>query len=299
VRPRKVERARQLRHPLKRLAVALFLAALTLAASASPAGASVTIGQTQQPLNANFCGAGFDWVQPTVTSGNPYVVPASVATGTINSWSSHANLFGGTLTMKVFRKVADPARYIAVGHDGPHAQNLGVLNTFAGISIPVKAGDVLGLHAGTGNPGCLLIVPGDSAYNHFADLADGQSGDFQPAVNNRLNVTAVVNPSNAFTLGAITRSKRKGTATLTVTVPNPGELSGSGKGVRVAGAAGAVISKTVSAPGKVKLTIKAKGTKKRKLNETGKVKVKPTITYTPTGGDPSSQSAKVKLKKNL
>ena len=82
-----------------------------------------------------------------------------------------------------------------------------------------------------------------------------------------------------------------------MSVPNPGELTGSGKGVKVASAAR--ISKTVSAPGEVKLTIKAKGKKKGTLNETGKVKLRPKITYTPTGGDPSTQSVKVKLKKNL
>ncbi len=49
----------------------------------------------------------------------------------------------------------------------------------------------------------------------------------------------------------------------------------------------------------MKLTIKAKGKKKGTLNETGKVKLRPKITYTPTGGDPSTQSVKVKLKKNL
>jgi hypothetical protein len=106
-----------------------------------------------------------------------------------------------------------------------------------------------------------------------------------------------VKPTNAFTLGPISRNKKKGTATLTVNVPNPGELTGSGKGVQVAGAA--LISKTVTAPGKVKLTIKAKGKKKTTLNETGKVKLKPKITYTPTGGDPSTQSRKLKLKKKL
>ncbi|HEY6653887.1 MAG TPA: hypothetical protein VI028_07150 [Solirubrobacterales bacterium] len=43
--------------------------------------------------------------------------------------------------------------------------------------------------------------------------------------------------------------------------------------------------------------IKASGKKKRKLNETGKVKVAPTLTYVPTGGDPTSQSTTLKLRK--
>jgi hypothetical protein len=42
----------------------------------------------------------------------------------------------------------------------------------------------------------------------------------------------------------------------------------------------AIISKTVSAPGVVKLKIRAKGKQKAILNDTGKVKVKPKITYT-------------------
>ncbi len=145
------------------------------------------------------------------------------------------------------------------------------------------------------NP-CKTGVSGPRFRN--GDLADGEQGTFSSAFSNeRVNVSAVLNPSNSFTLGAIARNKRKGTATLTVNVPNPGELTGSGNGVKIASAAGAAISKTVSAPGDVQLTIKAKGKEKRKLNETGKVSVKPTITYTPTGGDPSTQSRKLKLKK--
>jgi hypothetical protein len=102
-------------------------------------------------------------------------------------------------------------------------------------------------------------------------------------------------PTNTFTLGAVTRNQSKGTATLTATVPNPGELTGSGKGIKVASSA--VISKSVTAPGEVRLTICAKGKKKATLNVTGKVKVKPKLTYTPTGGDPSTQSRRLKLKK--
>jgi hypothetical protein len=83
------------------------------------------------------------------------------------------------------------------------------------------------------------------------------------------------------------------TATFTATVPNPGDLTASGNGVK---AAAAVTSKAVGA-GPAQLLIKAKGKKKRKLNETGKVKLNVAITYTPTGGDPSTQSTKVKLKK--
>jgi hypothetical protein len=44
----------------------------------------------------------------------------------------------------------------------------------------------------------------------------------------------------------------------------------------------------------VQLPIKAKGKKKRTLNETGKAKLNVVVTYTPTGGDSSTQSLKKK-----
>lgn len=59
-----------------------------------------------------------------------------------------------------------------------------------------------------------------------------------------------------------------------------------------------MISKAVPA-GTASLLIKAKGKQKRKLYDKGKVKLNPAITYTPTGGNPSTQSLKVKLKKKL
>jgi hypothetical protein len=49
----------------------------------------------------------------------------------------------------------------------------------------------------------------------------------------------------------------------------------------------------------VELVVKGKGKKKKTLNKTGKVKLNLAITYTPAGGEPSTQSLKVKLKKKL
>jgi len=204
------------------------------------------------------------------------------------------------LAMKVYRQLG-PTTYMAVGHDGARPLTGGALNTFTGISVPVKPGDVLGnsVPPSAGAPRCSFDVSGETFLFGIGNLADGESGEFASTTNSRINVSAVVAPDNRFTLGDVARNKRKGTATLTASVPNPGELILTGKGVKRASTAGAVVAKAVTAPGDVKLKIRAKGNRKDKLNETGKVKVKPTITYTPTGGDPSTQSVKVKLKKLL
>jgi hypothetical protein len=202
--------------------------------------------------------------------------------------------------MKVFRPLGGAA-YQVVGRDGPRPLSAIVagLNTFP-TNIAVKAGDVLGLNtASAASTACAFIVgPGNLHRERSGDLPDGASDNFGPEFGTTVtNATAEVIPSNTFSLGAITRNKKRGTATLTVNVPNPGELVLAGKGLKGASASGAVVAKTVTAPGKAKLKIRARGKQRRKLIKTGAVKLKARITYTPTGGDPSTESRKLKLAK--
>jgi hypothetical protein len=105
--------------------------------------------------------------------------------------------------------------------------------------------------------------------------------------------------SNQFSFGTLKFNKENGTAQLTVDVPGPGTLVLGGNGVVKKRVGGASASKAVGAAGKVTLLIKAKGAKKQKLNDTGKVTVKPKVTYTPTGGIAKTQKKTVKLKKNI
>ncbi len=293
MRQRHTSAARRFTWPrfLDHLPVVACLSALSLTVSASPAGATVTIGQVGTPVSAN-CVDSYDWVQPTVTSGNSYIVKGA---GTITSWSHIAQLGAGQrLKLKVFRPVAG-STYTVVGQDVPRDLVSGAFHTFPA-SIPVKAGDVLGLTSLAGGPGCAFDVPGETIYFRSGDLPDGASGSFSPDSDFRLNAAAVIVPTNKFSFGETMRNKKKGTATLTVDVPGPGELVLAGNGVKAAGSARSAAT-TVAAPGVVQLLIRAKGKKKRKLNENGKVKLNPSVTYTPTGGNPSTQSTKLKLKK--
>jgi hypothetical protein len=273
--------------------------------SPSSSHASTTIGQlaTENPPTANCSVMAFDVLQPTVTAGTTYVVPAG---GTlITSWSTNAAAgVGQTLEMKVFRQVAAPVTYRVIGHDGPHTLTPGTVNTFP-TNVPVQPGDVLGLQtASSAMTACLSSALDDSDFARSGDLADGASGDFIPNSDfGRVNVTAsvAIRPSNTFSFGGVKRHKKTGAATLAVNVPGPGTLALTGKGVKTQRAGGgAVASKTVSAAGTVKLPIKAKGKAKHKLNKTGKVKVKVTVTYTPNGdvvGDPKAQTKRVNLVK--
>ena len=95
-------------------------------------------------------GSTTDLLEPTVTSGTGYVVPAlpPASALVISSWSHNAAPApaAGALTFKVFRKVGDPATYTVVGSDGPRDLSPGTLNTFAA-AIPVQPGDVIGINS--------------------------------------------------------------------------------------------------------------------------------------------------------
>ncbi|HMC51060.1 MAG TPA: hypothetical protein VKH20_10490 [Solirubrobacterales bacterium] len=97
-------------------------------------------------------------------------------------------------------------------------------------------------------------------------------------------------PSNHFSFGKLKLNKKKGTATLVVTVPGAGSLALGGKGVKKA------IVKA-KGPGKVTLPIEAVAKAKKKLDELGKIKLLPKVTFTPLGGDANAESTKATLTK--
>jgi hypothetical protein len=276
-------------------AICVGAVALTFPAS----GQATTIGQLA-PGNPPpvICGFGKeDTVQTTITSGTSYTVPPFGAK--IVQWSTNAGAFIGgpqVYTFKVFRP-AGPSRFTVVGHDGPHLLTDGTLNSFP-VDIAVKPGDIIGLYwdAGSFSTACEFIATSADDYlERSGGLADGESGDFSSHGGDyRLNVSAEVKPSSSFSLGKVKDNPNRGTATVAAEVPGPGELTVSGKGVK-ASSAGAVESVRASGPGMVKVPIRPKGKVKRRLRATGKAKVQPTITYTPSDGDANSQRKKVKL----
>jgi VCBS repeat-containing protein len=275
-----------------RLVLGGSLLALWATVGASPAAASVVVGQVAPTTPTPTCAAPVDRVQPTVTTGPSYLIPTN---GTITSWSTNAGASAGELKLKVFHLVTGTT-YQAVAQDGPRALTINTLNTFSA-NVPVKAGDLIGLNSFSGTPNCSFVSTGNTYLRTLAtsDLANGQSADFPTPVADRLlNISAVVEPTNTITFGAVVKNKKKGTATVTVNVPNTGQVAFSGNKVKIANSG----VTTVNAVGSVTYTLKAKGKKLTKLNTRGKVKVNPSFTFTPTGGTAKTQSIQVTLKKN-
>src|SRR5262245_39339051 len=123
---------------MRRRVVAAAVALAGTLVAAAPASALVSVGQTAPgPPVAACSAADFDIFSLSAAAGPNYVTPS----GTLTSWSTNATLGAGQqFTMKVFRKVADPATYTVVAIDGPRNITAGTLNTFGGLSIPVRSG---------------------------------------------------------------------------------------------------------------------------------------------------------------
>jgi hypothetical protein len=277
------------------LSIVGLLAAFSVA---SPAQASVTIGHvlgtgTSGPISCF----------PTCTLRQAALAPedglsarglTSPANGVVTSFglSVVASNQDGNLTirLRVLRGrtgVATSDPLTLVDADG--------VQTFA-TELPIAAGDGIGLDTLPTTPGNIGIGRTTAALNSVVELFTpplldgGPEQSPQISVRGVLDMNAVVEPTNTFAFGKVAGNKSNGTATVSVNVPNAGALVVGGKDVKRA-------SKSVTAPGVVKLNIRAKGKKLRTLNDTGKVKVAAKVTFTPTGGDAKARSKKLSLTK--
>ena len=286
----------------RRFALAASLAALLLTATVSPARAVVTIGSNLARVPdsaANY--------SPRPTFSNVSLASnrqasgglSSPVNGTVVRWGVRV---GDSTRITNFRIIRPLGKGLFAGAGtSPSVTPPVHATTSYGVQLPIRIGDYIGLDCcdpGVFEPDAEFFVFGGGAVRNEwqPGLADGGPGRAPIRTNAyEIALNAEIDPTSTFTLDAIAHNKNKGTATITAHVPNPGELMGSGRGVKVANAA--VSRKQVRAPGRVRLLIKAKGGKKRKLNSTGKVKVRPGITYIPTGGGVNTQWMKVRLIK--
>ena len=98
-------------------------------------------------------------------------------------------------------------------------------------------------------------------------------------------------PPNKFSFGKLKPNKKKGTATLQVKVPAAGKVELLGSKTAKA------TKKTIADKGTVVLTIKAKGKALKQLKKKGKTRLSVKVKYSPTGGNPKTQSESVVLIK--
>jgi hypothetical protein len=284
----------------KRVALATSLAALLLAAGVSPARAAVTIGSNlarEPDVSSDYS------PRPTfsnVSLASDRQAPGglfSPVNGTVVRWRIRAGDLTGATNFRIIRSLGG-GLFTAGGTSASVTPPIHATTSYD-VELPIQIGDYIGLDCCLDPGSAEFFVSGGAAIRNEwqPSLADGGPGRASSNTHPyEVALSAEIKPSSSFTLAVSTRNKKKGTATLLATVPNAGKLTGAGKGIKVANAA--VASKTIGGPGSVQLLIKAKGEKKAELNSTGRVTLKPKITYTPNGGSPRTESKKVRLIKH-
>jgi hypothetical protein len=105
------------------------------------------------------------------------------------------------------------------------------------------------------------------------------------------SIRLAIQPSNNLRITQTTRNEREGTAQLLVRVPNPGGvvLAGTGQVRRATARARAV--------GSVRLTVRPRGRALRRLDETGRARLRVAVTFTPDAGRPNTVISRVTLVK--
>jgi hypothetical protein len=103
-------------------------------------------------------------------------------------------------------------------------------------------------------------------------------------------------PSNVITLGKVTKKPKNGTAKIAVTLPGAGVLVVKDVAKKARVKAKTV---TVTAAGTLNVALKPTAKGKEKLKASGKLAVKLSFSFTPTGGVTADVTRKVTLKKTL
>jgi hypothetical protein len=287
---------------LKRLALAASLAAPVLVAGVSPAGATVTTGSNLARVPNSAANYSPRPTFSNVSLASDRQAPGGLSSpvnGTVVRWRIRVGDSTRMTNFRIIRPLGG-GMFTGAGTSAPVTPPIQATTSYD-VQLPIQIGDYIGIDCcdpGVFEPDAEFFVTGGAAIRDEwqPTLADGAAGRTPVRTNAyEVAVNAEIDPTSTFSLDVAAHNKRKGTATISAHLPNPGELAGSGKGVRVANAA--IVSRDVRAPGKVRLLIRAKGKKKQKLNSTGRVRVRPEITYTPTGGSPNTRSVKLKLIK--
>ena len=263
----------------------------------------MTVGS---PLTASF--GTLNPGTPTTVANFVLVEPGANVTspvsGTIVRWRI-TQATGGPFRLRVLSPVGGTT-YTGAGTSEPRIPSSTATQTFT-TNLPISAGQSIGLDLTNASDeiGIAGAAGAGSASWGFWDppLAAGETRAATPGVSDEevgFNADVATKPPNAFSLGLLTRNKNRGIAFLEVNVPGPGMVDLTGSGVKTQRAGNEAVASRVVSAGTVSLRIATKRSKKRKLQNTGRVKVGVNVTYTPFGdlpGDPNVQSRRVKLVK--
>jgi hypothetical protein len=159
------------------------VAASVLCASASSAGAAVTIGETFVPAGGDdYCTANYTWL-------TQYATPSA---GIITAWSFQADSAPPQLKFKAGHP-AGSNDFAVIGESTLKTPAPDSLNTYTDIRISVQAGDVIGLYVATQGD-CLRLSPAHTIFYKLGDQLPVTTVPFTTYPGWQLDVAAVLEP---------------------------------------------------------------------------------------------------------
>ncbi len=268
---------------MRRFAATVGATAVTLLCTAVPSSwATVTIGSDFSPPASGSTLCGCTMAQAAL----PGALVASPVNGTVVRWRIKAHPAGpGPFNLRVLRPLGTAALFL--GTSAPESAPGGAIKE-SGTSLPISIGDLIGVDSPGGAAIEFVDAPGASRQVWGTIPANGATASpiSSQEVENFLN--ADIEPTSTVTV-AKPKADKKGTATLTVTVPNPGALAVTGRLVKSATAA-------PTAPGLVELKLRPTPKTRARLREKGKARGRVQVSFTPSFGQASSQSVRLKLR---
>jgi len=176
--------------------LAAVVTAVVAATTVEAAPAEVTLGGTGGTPSGNICVSGFSctYVPFHLNQSSPELqVPAD---GTVTSFSVNAGSAGGKVRLRVLRP-ASGGRYTGAGTSPEETLATTGVNTFD-VSLPVRAGDVLGLD---NDSSAILFDTSDATYltsywrPALADGATSAAPFMQNGYRLLLSATVIVTPT--------------------------------------------------------------------------------------------------------
>lgn len=180
------------RRPIpRRLCASLVAAAAAAAIVPAGAGAATTIGSTFNSGGGGCLPSDASFLQ-TASPSSSYAVPSA---GVLTSWSYQASGQTPNVKLKVARATANPNDFLIVGESAVKTAVANSTNTYGDISIPVQAGDFLGLRvSANGDCGDIAGGPGFTSRFFNADPAPTTTVSVVPLATDdiRLDVSATL-----------------------------------------------------------------------------------------------------------
>jgi len=282
-------------------------AAITVAALAFPAAAqgTITIGSNlgRTPNIPHLCGsAQCTLVQRTLpaaaTAPGGLVSPVN---GTVVAWRVRAGGSTGPVSLRVVRQFGDNL-FSGVGTSAPVTPPVNTISAFPA-QLPIAVWQTIGIDCCSSSATFEVTGTGNSNYVWAPALADGDAGR---APGNDLSyevaVAAEIEPTSSFS--SKVQAMHGGKVKVTVNVRNPGTLTAGDKNARLAAIAGTGTkpkylkraSAQLTMGGTAGLVVRPTKAARHALSGGGRLKTKLKLVFTPSGGAPSTQVRKVKLK---